>query len=181
MDSGQRRNYHPASNTHHALLIMHYKLSDHLPIFINITLPNAINNLNRVKFRLFDHTNKCLFTRSLCEIEWESILTHPDVDQNFNLFYDKIHALYDKYFPVKTKIVTDKRLNTPWLTSGLLTSIRNKNLQYKKMRIGQITEEMYNAYRNRLTALIRSSKRNYYMRTFSNFKSSTKKLWKTIN
>ena len=49
------------------------------------------------------------------------------------------------------------------------------------MRIGQVAEGEYNIYRNRLTALIRLSKKNFYYKTFSDFKSNTRKLWKTIN
>ena len=39
----------------------------------------------------------------------------------------------------------------------------------------------YNTYRNKLTTLIRKSKKQYYYRVFSNFKNNLKKIWTEIN
>ena len=134
--------------------ILHYKISDHLPVFTNIFVPKDKCPPNRIKFRVFSQTNKELFTRGLCDIEWENILTHDNVNENFDLFYDKFSEIYERHFPIKTKVISHKRYNCPWLTSGLMTSIKTKNVMYKHMRMGQISELEYNAYRNRLTALI---------------------------
>ena len=72
-------------------------------------------------------------------------------------------------------------MNNPWITSGLMNSIQNKNNMFQDLKRGLITTEQYNTYRNRTTTLIRIIKRNYYLTLFNNFKNSTKKLWQNIN
>ena len=161
--------------------ILHYKISDHLPIFINILTPKQKQLDKKIQFRLFNQENKGQFTRRLCYVEWENLLIHDDVDQNFNIFFEKFKELYNISFPIKTKTLTSKRLSNPWLTSGLLTSIKQKNKLFKNLRIGLTSEDRYNTYRNKLNSLIRLSKKNYYLNIFKNFKNSTKKIWKTIN
>ena len=52
---------------------------------------------------------------------------------------------------------------------------------YKDLKLENVNNDQYNSYRNRLNALIRLTKRNYYLNVFSNFRNHTKKLWQTIN
>ena len=49
------------------------------------------------------------------------------------------------------------------------------------MKLGLIPQLEYNIYRNRTNALIKLTKRNYYLKLFSSYKNSTKKLWQAIN
>ena len=161
--------------------IVHYNITDHLPIFINMSIAESTSKTVQIKFRHFTEANKQLFKRSLNNVEWERLLIEDDVDQNFTLFHDKFKELYNNHFPIKTKNVSIKRIQNPWITSGLLNSIRQKNLMFKNLKLGNVNRLNYNAYRNRLNALIRLTKRNYYMNIFSNFKNNTKKLWQTIN
>ena len=46
---------------------------------------------------------------------------------------------------------------------------------------GTISHLAYKQYRNHLTFLIRTAKRNYYNQIFCNFRNNTKIIWKTIN
>ena len=162
--------------------ILHYKVTDHLPVFINIVIPKEANELNKINFRTFNDDNKANFTRDLASIDFDRLLSlENDLNTNFNLFFDKIGELYDLHFPIKTKTLTTKRLENKWLTNGLMTSIKNKNRLFKQFRLGNTTEAIYKSYRNRLTSLIRASKKNYYNNLFSNNKNDMKKLWKNVN
>ena len=161
--------------------IVHYKITDHLPIFINMSIAENTSKTYQIQFRYFTEANKQLFKRSLIAVEWERLLIEDDVDRNFELFHDKIKEMYNHHFPVKSKNVSVKRMLNPWITSGLLNSIKQKNQMYKNFKLGNVNALNYNAYRNRLNALIRLTKRNYYMNVFSNYKNHTKKLWQTIN
>ena len=69
----------------------------------------------------------------------------------------------------------------PWLSSGLLNSIKRKNQLFKELKLELISAQEYNNYRNRVNALIRLTKRKYFFNIFSNFKQSTKKQWQAIN
>ena len=167
---------------HHSVSgIIQYRLTDHLPIFTNILLPAKNSRSIKTQFREFSEENKQLFTRSLVNVEWEHLLIEHDIESNYSLFHETFQNLYNHHFPIKTKVISFKRMNNPWITSGLMNSIQNKNKMFQDLKQGLITKEQYNTYRNRTTALIRVTKRNYYLTLFNNFKNSTKKLWQNIN
>ena len=70
----------------------------------------------------------------------------------------------------------------PWITSGILTSIRHKNklyTKYIKSKSPTLFEE-FKKYRNRLTHLKEAAKRNYFHDLFKNSKNSSD-TWKCIN
>ena len=163
--------------------ILQYEITDHLPVFLNILLPQQHTNLSyQIKFRIFSENNRQLFTRNLCTVEWERMLSADvSVDDNFNNFYNTFQQLYNQCFPITTKLVSNRRIRNPWITSGLLTSIRRKSTLYKEYKDGLTNEMQYKSYNNRVNALVRKTKRDYYRRIFSNYKNNTKKLWKTIN
>ena len=52
---------------------------------------------------------------------------------------------------------------------------------YRDYRARLITELHYKTFNNRVDALTRRTKKEYYRNIFANFKSNTAKLWKTIN
>ena len=163
--------------------ILQYDISDHLPVFMNILLPDRHDNVNyKIKFRIFNDTNKGIFTRRLCDVEWEDLLSDDvSVDVNFDLFYGKFYSLYNQCFPVTCKTISNRRVKNAWITSGLLTSIKRKSTLYRDFKAGLIPEQQYKNFKNRVNGLIRKVKSNYYRNIFANFKNNTSKLWKTIN
>ena len=161
--------------------IIHFNLSDHLPIFINITLNLTLNYKHKITFRIFNSSNYNLFTNELTNVNWDDLLSSPNTNENFNAFQDKIYTLYNAYFPLKTKFISSKRLQNPWISSGLLNSIKYKCTLFKSYKLGLITHSFYKHYRNHVTKLIKEAKSNYYHQIFCNFRNNTKIIWKTIN
>ena len=84
-------------------------------------------------------------------------------------------------FPLMTKMVTHKSLKCPWITKGIIQSSKTKFDLYKRAKEGSIPAEQYNIYRNKLTSLIRKSKKQYIYNFFSNYKNDLKKVWSKIN
>ena len=168
---------------HHSIAgILHYKITDHLPVFLNFSIPEKNDSTITIKFRLITENNKELFKRRLMNIIWEEELRDTnDLDTDFNNFFDKFNELYNTHFPVKTKQISNKRLKNPWLSTGLLNSIKRKNHLFKQLKLGNVSQLEYNIYRNKVTALIRLTKRKYFFDIFSSFKKSTKKQWEVIN
>ena len=161
--------------------ILHFPISDHLPIFLNISFPKEINKPNRVEFRNVNSYNKNLFSQKLNNVSWNNLLSSHDANQNFNTFLNIINDLYYECFPLKTKYISDKRLHNPWITSAVLKSVKTKNNLYKDYKIGVVCESYYKEYRNVLNKIIKNCKKQYYMSIFTNFKNNTSKIWKTIN
>ena len=92
----------------------------------------------------------------------------------------ELDKLYCKYFPNKVKYVTLRQLNTPWISSGILKSIKTKSQYFKLFKLGVINSEQNRRYRNCLNSLIRQAKRQYYINTFHSCQDNIKKTWTLI-
>ena len=161
--------------------IIQHIISDHRPIFLNISLPQGNNPQYKSKFRLINHQNRELFKRALCDVHWEFLLTRDDINSNFNIFFNKFSQLYNKHFPIMTRTINKKRIINPWITPSLLNSIRNKNFLYQSLKRGFITDTYYKNYCSHLNKVIKRTKSNYYIRVFSDFRNNIKKTWDTLN
>ena len=162
--------------------ILHHDITDHLPIFTNISLPTPVSEKKTIKYRDFNEINGDMFTRDLCNVVWEEILDHnKSFNDNFDCFFDKFKTIYNKNFPIKTKNISPKKRKNPWVSSGILTSIKKKNLLFKQYKQGVVSEETYKTYRNTFNNLLRCAKKQYYINLFSSFRTNTKKLWGSIN
>ena len=155
--------------------ILTLPLSDHLPTFLVLPTTKPKTELTKVQFRLFDRVSREQFTRALCAISWEELLTSPSVDTNFDIFHNKLTSLYNRFFHIKTKTLRHDTVNSPWLSSGIMKSIKTKNKLYKKYLLKLIPYAEYTIYSNRLKTIIKA------VQYFSNFKQSLKKSWETIN
>ena len=60
-------------------------------------------------------------------------LSHSSLDQHFNHLVSAMSEVIEKHAPLQTASRKQKRMqNKPWLTKGLLVSIKNKQILYKK-------------------------------------------------
>ena len=160
--------------------ILIYDVTDHLPTFIvlkDVLLPNS--TLVRVKFRDKSVANIERFIQVCSELNFDLSVT--DVNINTKLFIETLDELYCRSFPVKVKYISCKRLSKPWLTSGLLKSIKNKSKYFKQFKLGLINETFYKSYRNSLTNAVKQAKRTYYLNSFEICKGDVKGTWRLLN
>ena len=71
----------------------------------------------------------------------------------------------------------------PWLTKGILKSIKCKNQWYVKCLKEQNSKqwEYYKKFRNKLTHVKEAAKKSYFQDKIAKNKHNTSKLWQTIN
>ena len=76
-----------------------------------------------------------------------------------------------------------KNKHKPWLTQGILNSIKIKTRWLKNFLKSKITAhyKTYKLYRDKLNSLIRASIRNHYKQYFTQHKQNSKKTWNGIN
>jgi len=91
----------------------------------------------------------------------------------------KLHA------PLKTLSKRQERIKSkPWLTKGLLRSIRTKNKLYTNLHKKSVQDDHkwaeFHKYRNKLNLLIEKSKVNYYMQQIASSNNNSSLMWKTI-
>ena len=93
----------------------------------------------------------------------------------FSSFYNKLNKLVNKHVPRKNVTKRDmKNFSKPWITAGIKRSIKEKN---RLLTQG----EHYKYYRNRISTLIRVSKKKYYYEYFEINLNNTKNTWDGIN
>jgi hypothetical protein len=102
-----------------------------------------------------------LFLSKLAILDWAQKLK-GDVNEKVEIFNSTVNKLYCSCFPLKTKLLSTKRLFKPWLTKGILNSIHTKAQYFKMSKLGIIDDKVNVAYKNRLTATIKAAKTQYY-------------------
>ena len=155
-------------------------LTDHCPIFIHLPYISSNNNSIKITFRVHEQENIDKFLQKLSSINWNFEEEVQCVDRLTTNFISKLNETYQKCFPLKTKQIGAKRLQKPWLTSGILKSIKTKSNYYKLFKLGLISKQVNNQYRNKLTTIIRRSKELYYRNAFQNCRYSIKETWRLI-
>jgi hypothetical protein len=159
-------------------------ISDHLPIFASFYEEKFPTYQHKIFKRCYNENNMNKFRELLSQIDWYNKLNRMGPDESYTTFVNEYTKLFETCFPLKatTKKQLEK-ISTPWLTQGLLRSIRKKNKLYKQL-IGSpsvLRESRYKKYRNKLTHLIRNAKKSYYDTKFENAKNDLKQTWKLVN
>ena len=117
----------------------------------------------------------------------ESLINNNDVNQSLKNFLSISNSLLDRYAPLKQ--ITKKQMKTnsrPWITKGILTSIRKKYkihskfLKAKDQTRKEALNQEYKTYKNLLTNITKKSKENYYKQYFKDNKNNLIKVWKGI-
>jgi exonuclease III len=171
------------SNTKHSINsgIIIADISDHLPCYavLNIKLP--VNEHKEIKFRIRGVGPDDTLKQNFREKDLSFIEDNIDLNQKFKLLHDLILKEYNKTHPITTKLISQKRLDRPWLTSGILKSIEQKHKLFMSTKTGLIPQCLYISYRNKLQTIIKNAKRAYYKRKFDESNGNTKNQWKLLN
>ena len=95
----------------------------------------------------------------------------------------KLNYYYDHFIPLVVNTNCKNQKKMPWITKGILRSIHTRNKLYKlSLRHPTINnKEKYKKYRNKLTTLIRLSRKLYYSNKLEGNKSNLNSVWRTIN
>ena len=67
-----------------------------------------------------------------------------DANDQYETFVEHINKAYIAFFPLKTKIVNERRKNNPWVTPSTLAKIKRKSEYYRLYKTGRISKEVNN-------------------------------------
>ena len=155
-------------------------ITDHCPCFLRINASVAQpTDLVKLTFRKYNSNNVDNFVDNIFGVNWSEKLV-GSVDSKFEVFLQTLSEIYCQNFPLIKKTISNKRCNKPWLTSGLIQSIKTKSKYFKLYKQGIITKEFNNSYKNLLNSLVRKSKQNYYKIRFRDSAGNIKKTWSNI-
>ena len=161
-------------------------ISDHLPTFIIVQDTKmtfkATNKFYVRDMKNFSLESFCLDLSNKLEnfaID-ESCSLHNSVENFIELFSDVVNSHAPRRVASKKEM---KLKQKPWMTKGLLKSIKLKNKMYKQFLKKQdlIQYSEYKKYRNILNHVIDYAKQNYYKSTLTEERHNVRKTYEKIN
>ena len=166
-------------------------ISDH---FITYCATSLKRNPESVKHKKY-------FCRDIKNLNIESYLLDLDKNMkefknclncinanNFNSIFDdfikRVRLIIDFYAPLRQISRRQKRLRAkPWLTKGLLVSIKYKQKLYRSHFLSNDVDKKtyYKQYSNKLNKIKTKAKKTFYYNLFKNNCKNPCKTWSTIN
>ena len=142
-------------------------ISDHLPLILKSHQPKLYKKQPLTFTTRAINEEKCgAINTRLQTIDWENELNSKSTNEAYTCFHTKMQEILNTEAPIQTmKIKTSKVLKEPWMSPGLLRSIKKQKQLYKKTLIKNASERdqiRYKEYRNKLGHLLRRAKEEYY-------------------
>ena len=155
--------------------------TDHCPTFVRLPTMISLTSVDNIKisFRESKPRNVDLLSIKIQAVDWNEFFI-GDVNIDTKKFIDFLDKMYCVCCPLKTKYISMKRFGKPWLSSGILRSIKTKSEYLKLYKRGVISCRDNKAYRNVLNKVIKEAKRQYYDSYFSINKFNAKKTWEGL-
>ena len=118
----------------------------------------------------------------LSNIAWDEVLSSNDIDNAYDKFIYSFINAYDNNCILKKK--KRKQIpRKPWITYSLLKCIVKKDKLYKIFctKRNELIERKFKRYRNKLNAILKRAKKQYYCDLLQKHKNNLSKVWKIIN
>ena len=164
--------------------LLYSDISDHLPIFVMCNNDISIKKSDKLSmYRKETPQNIESFKEDLASEEWLDIFSELDANISYENFNKKLQMYYEKHFPLVSAKKNNKTGKMPWISKTILRSIHKRNKLYKAYLRNRSDENKskYKTYRNQLTNIIRTSRKNYYSEKLNRAKSNMKSTWGIIN
>lgn len=159
-------------------------ISDHLPIFLLVNNHVSACKHKSQGFRIRNMTSQRMqsFRDLIGTADWDPVYASASPDAAYKTFLETFQNIYNKCFPYKF-IKPSKRAKKPWVSHDLLKKVQIKNSLYHKFIKSKDNHDFvkFKTYRNKLNALMKKTKQEYYCNLFGNIrKNDPDKLWKNI-
>ena len=179
------------SKSHSGIVISN--MSDHLPHFTCLDILS--NQQKPPKYIIKEKHDEASLLSFYNEIESSLRNTHfpneltTDPNVTYNILEKIILSTKEKHLkPVKTKLNHYKHKKNPWISMGIINSIKFRDKMYKRLRLTNYDSPMYETlekylknYNCILQRNINAAKKNYYESKFNRYLSNIKQTWTTIN
>ena len=182
------------SNTYENIILsgtISEKISHHLPIYCitNSGTTGILDESYKNKGPRYDYSNVNM--DNFLRVISQELAENPPYNLDFIQFTNVLKDAVDKSFITESPIQSKRtRQTNPWITNGIITSVKQKHLLYKVWKksktkdnkSGNIDDYIkYQKYRKTLKCSIKYVKKKYYHNQFDNVKGNLKKTWELIN
>ena len=169
------------------------QMSDHLMTFSSFC-PKKTHSLppNTITFQVSDTVSMNKFVTAINNSSLFDKLeknVNTDPTKNYDTIKSTIVDSIQQYLPMRTvKFNKYKHKARPWITYGIIKSIKNRDIMYRKLKCVSPETEEYSrlkinlsTYNSILKKSMRSAKMSYFHNIFSKYKTDSQKTWKVIN
>ena len=166
-----------------------YDLSDHLPIYCSLNTKPSRSYIDSPVYAR--QTGNYKADDFIFEIDTEMVkisehlqCCNTSLNDIFTKFASCFKNILDKHAPVKQ--LTKLKIKTkckPWITKGILKSIKTKNKLYYRcfQQKKSCLTAIYKNYLNILTTTKRMAKDSYFMEALTKARADMAKQWSVIN
>ena len=138
-------------------------VSDHYPVLFTRATTNVHFKRQEhisIQYRTFNQFDDDSFLDDLSEQMNTLVISQTDINANFSNWTSKFMAVFDKHAPIRQKRV--KRETQPeWVNDEIKTAMKQRNKYH-----GLKDWRQYKYWRNRITALIRKSKKEFLFKIY---------------
>ena len=167
-------------------------LSDHLPTFLSIS--SFGSKTTKPKYKTIKDFSEQNMKKVLSRLEnlmqktkYETCLS-KDPNINHTLLSGIIDTAMAEIPYKRVKITKYNTKNSPWITQGLLNSIKTRDKLYRQLIKTKESSASYATKKEKhqehkilLKKLIRKTKKDYYAAQFTKFANDCKSTWKLLN
>lgn len=157
------------------------ELTDHSPILLYIN-KIKINKTNEEYVKtILDYDS---ITKSLKNMTWDQYYLIKNANDAATTLVNILHELIDSNSKT-IKITKRNKPIKPWITSGVIKSIRKRDRLHKLLKSSPDEDEeeairKYKIYRNICNNIIKNLKTKYFEQKLKTHAKDTKETWKTI-
>ena len=162
-------------------------ISDHFPIYFSINTEQSIaqNSTVKIKKRVYDKNNTKIFKEELNSLNWQSVIRESErgnTDSAYKDFLKLFLGLYDKNFPLQEFELKQKTINSPWITSGIKKSSKQKQKLYVKYLKNRNDSNLYiyKNYKNLFEKVKKQSKKQHYSKLLIKNQGDMKATWRIM-
>ena len=162
--------------------IIYFDVTDHCPSFTHIdcSVKPTTTSTRKIILRPFDSDKLNKLMDGLVTTNWDTLLNDSDIESACDSFTNYLNKQYCKYFPAKTKYLSNKRISNPWLTSSIKSLINQKSNYFKMYRMGIISKQTNNQMKNKINKEVNKAKSSYYLNVFNTARNDIRKSWEVI-
>ena len=164
-------------------------ISDHYSNFISIKFKSQQKLFPQTyTYRAITQTSLANLNNSMQEHDWNDIYNASDVNIAYELFEKQLSRLLNTHLPIVSKKFNRHRHKyQPWITKGILRSLKQKEKLYIHMLKAKNTpsfsvkEQKYKRYNSVYNKCVKAAKNIHWKNTFETTKHDMKKTWENIN
>ena len=167
-------------------------ISDHEPTILSISTfkpDRTKNKFIEVKENTNENMEKVIvkLTELMQTTQFDTNLAN-NPDENYEKLDNLIQISLNEIPTKKIKVSKYNTKRSPWITNGLLNSIKKRDMLYKQLVKTKPTSPSYSVKKDKLqqhksllNKLIRKTKKDYYTEQFLKFSNDCKNTWKLLN